>query len=106
MFFISVRARIILQNAFPIQEFAIGLVISKHEAITSEDKASIYRKHAGDVYFRLQDNWLIDNKEDQPFDQVIQSKPTIPVLYWSGTMTSFPEGKLAATDIKELIMNY
>ena len=77
-----------------------------HEAITSEDKASIYRKHAGDVYFRLQDNWLIDNKEDQPFDQVIQSKPTIPVLYWSGTMTSFPEGKLAATDIKELIMNY
>ena len=52
------------------------------------------------------DNWLIDNKEDQPFDQVIQSKPTIPVLYWSGTMTSFPEGKLAATDIKELIMNY
>lgn len=77
-----------------------------HEAITSEDKASIYRKHAGDVYFRLQDNWLIDNKEDQPFDQVIQSKPTIPVMYWSGTMTSFPEGKLAATDIKELIMNY
>jgi hypothetical protein len=75
-----------------------------HEAITSEDKASIYRKHAGDVYFRLQDNWLLDNNEDQPFDHVVQSQPSVPLLYWSGTMTTFPEGKLQATDIKSLIM--
>lgn len=77
-----------------------------HEAITSEDKESIYRRHAGDVYFRLQDNWVIDTKDDKTFDQVIQSAPKVPVLYWSGTMTSFPDGKLQATDIKELIMNY
>lgn len=75
-----------------------------HEAITSEDKHSIYRKHAGDVYFRLQDNWLLDSKEDQPFDQVVQAQPSVPLLYWSGTMASFPEGKLQATDIKSLIM--
>ena len=76
-----------------------------HEAITSEDKHSIYRKHAGDVYFRLQDNWLLDCKEDLPFDQVVQSQPSIPLLYWSGTITTFPEGKLQATDIKGLILN-
>lgn len=75
-----------------------------HEAITSEDKASIYRKHAGDVYFRLQDNWLLDCNENQPYDQVVQAHPSVPLLYWSGTMTSFPEGKLQATDIKSLIM--
>ena len=75
-----------------------------HEAITSEDKHSIYRKHAGDVYFRLQDNWLLDSKEDQPFDQVVQAQPSVPLLYWSGTMASFPDGKLQATDIKSLIM--
>ena len=76
-----------------------------HEAITSEDKASIYRKHAGDVYFRLQDNWLLDNNETEAFDHVVQSTPTVPLLYWSGAMTSFPENPLQATDIKWLILN-
>lgn len=76
-----------------------------HEAITSDDKYSIYRKHAGDVYFHLQDNWLLEANENTPFDQVIQSEPVAPVLYWSGTITSFPEGKLHATDIKSLIIN-
>ena len=76
-----------------------------HEAITSDDKNSIYRKQAGDVYFRLQDNWLLDCKEGQAFDVVIQSQPTIPVLYWSERMTTFPEGTLQATDIKRIILN-
>jgi hypothetical protein len=75
-----------------------------HEAITSEDKSSIYRKHAGDVYFRLQDNWLLDNTETDTFDQVVQSEPIVPLLYWSGSITTFPEGKLHATDIKSLII--
>lgn len=76
-----------------------------HEAITSDDKNSIYRKHAGDVYFRLQDNWLLDSKENTVFDQVVQSHPSAPLLYWSGTMTTFPEGPIDATDIKSLIIN-
>ena len=76
-----------------------------HEAITSDDKHSIYRKHAGDVYFHLQDNCLLEANEHTPFDQVIQSGPVAPVLYLSGTITSFPEGKLQATDIKSLIIN-
>lgn len=75
-----------------------------HEAITTDDKHSIYRKQAGDVYFKLQDNWLLYDTDNQPFDYVIQSQPTIPLLYWSGTMTTFPEGKLTATDIKSLIL--
>ena len=75
-----------------------------HEAITSDDKYSIYRKQAGDVYFHLQDNWLLDTKDGHPFDLVIQSHPTAPILYWSGTITSFPEGTLQATDIKSLII--
>jgi hypothetical protein len=76
-----------------------------HEAITSDQKASIYRKHAGDVYFQLQDNWLLHSNEQQAYDYVVQSNPTAPVLYWSGTMTTFPEGQLQATDIKSLIIN-
>lgn len=75
-----------------------------HEAINSDDKHSIYRKHAGDVYFRLQDNWLLDTQDKQSFDIVIQSQPSVPVLYWSGMMSTFPEGRLLATDIKQLIL--
>ena len=75
-----------------------------HEAILTEEKNSIYRKHAGDVYFRLQDNWLLDNNEKQIYDYVVQPQPEIPLLYWSGAMASFPENKLQATDIKQLIL--
>lgn len=75
-----------------------------HEAILTEEKNSIYRKHAGDVYFRLQDNWLLDNNEKQTYDYVVQPQPEIPLLYWSGAMASFPENKLQATDIKQLIL--
>ena len=76
-----------------------------HEAITSDEKASIYRKHAGDVYFRMQDNWLLQTNDHSAFDHVVQSQPTAPLLYWSGTMTTFPEGPIDATDIKSLIIN-
>lgn len=75
-----------------------------HEAITADDKHSIYRKHAGDVYFRLQDNWLLETNEHTPYDAVIQSAPTAPLLYWSGTITSFPSEDIQATDIKSLII--
>jgi hypothetical protein len=82
-----------VQEAYPI-----------HEAITSDEKTSIYRKHAGDVYFRMQDNWLLKTNDHTTFDHVVQSQPTAPLLYWSGTMTTFPEGPLQATDIKSLII--
>lgn len=82
-----------VQVAFPI-----------HEAITSDDRTSIYRKHAGDVYFQLQDNWLLDSDERTTYDRVIQSCPTAPLLLWSGTLRTFPEGDLHATDVKSLIM--
>lgn len=76
-----------------------------YEAITSDDKASIYRKHAGDVYFNLHDNWLLTVNEQNVFDHVIQSQPTVPVLYWSANKTYNPfTGPIQATDIKSLIL--
>jgi hypothetical protein len=83
----------------------VQLAYPIHEAIIADDKHSIYRKHAGDVYFRLQDNWLIKSNENDIFDQVVQSSPAAPVLFWSGSMTTFPEGELLATDIKTLLIN-
>ena len=82
----------------------VQVAVPIHEALTTTDGPYIYRKQAGDVYFRLQDNWLLDADDHTPFDHVIQSNPTAPLLLWSGTMRTFPEGELHATDIKSLIL--
>jgi hypothetical protein len=77
-----------------------------HEAITIDDRTSIYRKHAGDVYFSVHDNWQITVNEQTIFDHVVQSQPTIPVFYWSDSKEDNPfSGPLQATDIKSLIIN-
>lgn len=81
-----------IQVAYPI-----------HEAMISAERVSVYRKHSGDVYFRLLENWLLDTNEEQGFDSVIQARPVVPVLYWSHAATTFPTEKMEATAIKSLI---
>ena len=76
-----------------------------HEAIRSEHSPSIYRKLAGDVFFQLQDHWILDNNDYRQYDHVIQSSPTAPLMLWSATLRSFPTQKLDATSIKSLIIN-
>ena len=77
-----------------------------HEAITSDNRQSIYRKHAGDVYFQLQENWVLDASENTAYDQVLQSQPAAPLMFWSGTLRAFPDNDMQATDIKKLLLNY
>jgi len=88
-----------------IMEFeGIQIAYPIHEAVISEDRASVFRKHAGDVYFRLQDNWILDSDEENTFDHVIQSEPIIPVLFWSQNAHLLPENKkIDATEVKSLI---
>ena len=83
-----------VQVAFPI-----------HEAIRSEHSQSIYRKLAGDVFFQLQEHWILDTNDNKQYDHVIQSSPTAPLLLWSTTLRSFPTQELDATDIKSLLIN-
>lgn len=82
----------------------VQLAYPIHEAITSDSRHSIYRKHAGDVYFQLQDNWVLDNNEKNTFDHVIQATPTVPMILWSATIRALPQEKIDATDIKSLIL--
>jgi hypothetical protein len=74
-----------------------------HDAVLSDEKISVYRRHAGDVYFKLQDNWILDSDESTTFDHVIQQEPIIPVLFWSHSTKYFPDHKINATEIKSLI---
>ena len=76
-----------------------------HEAIQSEYKQSIYRRHAGDVFFQLQDHWILDTNDKMQYDFVIEQSPSAPLMLWSATLRTFPEKELDATDIKSLIIN-
>lgn len=76
-----------------------------HEAIRSEYSQSIYRRHAGDVFFQLQDHWILDTNEKMQYDFVIEKSPSAPFMLWSATMRTFPEKELDATDVKSLIIN-
>ena len=77
-----------------------------HEAIISDSRTSIHRKNAGDVYFQLQENWLLDTNERLTYDYVIQSSPQAPLMLWSGTMRTFPTEEIDATDVKSLLLNH
>ena len=76
-----------------------------HEAIRSEYSQSIYRRQAGDVFFQLQDHWILDTNDKMRYDHVIERNPTAPLMLWSATLRTFPEKELDATDIKSLIIN-
>ncbi len=76
-----------------------------HEAIRSEHSNSIYRKLAGDVFFQLQDHWILDTNDNKQYDHVIQSSPTAPLMLWSATLRSFPTNNLDATCLKSLLIN-
>lgn len=76
-----------------------------HEAIRSEYSNSIYRRQAGDVFFQLQDHWILDTDDHLQFDFVIQQDPTAPLMLWSPVLRTFPDSDIDATDIKSLIIN-
>lgn len=76
-----------------------------HEAIQSEYSNSIYRRQAGDVFFQLQDHWILDTNDKKQYDFVIEKSPTAPLMLWSATLRTFPNKELNATDVKSLIIN-
>ena len=77
-----------------------------HEAIRSEYATSIHRKQAGDVFFLLQDHWIMDTNEQTRYDHVIEQNPTAPLMLWSPNMRTFPSAQINATDVKSLIINH
>ena len=87
-----------------IMEFeGVQVAYPIHEAIISDDNVSVFHKYAGDVYFKLLNNWILATNEVEIFDNVIQTNPVIPVLFWTNQMTYFPEQQMDVTEIKSLI---
>ena len=67
--------------------------------------STLCKKHIGDVVFLLQPGWQLMRDDKRAIDRVIEDNPTSPLLLWSGTLRSMPQGTLDATDVVNLIIN-
>ena len=66
---------------------------------------TLCKRHTGDVVFLLQPGWQLMQDERHTIDRVIDDKPAVPLLLWSGTLRPMPQGKLDATDVAGLIID-
>ena len=66
---------------------------------------TLCKRHTGDVVFVLQPGWQLMQDERQTIDRVIDDKPAVPLMLWSGTLRPMPQGKLTATDVADLIID-
>ncbi len=64
---------------------------------------TLCKRHTGDVVFLLQPGWQLMQNDKQPLDRVIDDAPESPLLLWSGTIRTMPQGTLNATDVADLI---
>lgn len=64
---------------------------------------TLCKRHTGDVVFLLQPGWQLMQNDKQPLDRVIDDAPASPLLLWSGTIRTMPQGTLNATDVADLI---
>ena len=64
---------------------------------------TLCKRHTGDVVFLLQPGWQLMQNDKQPLDRVIDDAPASPLLLWSGTIRTMPQGTLNATNVADLI---
>lgn len=82
----------------------VQMAMPGHEALMQPQLASsLCKRHTGDVVFTLQPGWQLMQDERQTIDLVVDEQPTVPLLFWSGTLRPMPQGKLTATDVADLI---
>ena len=80
-------------SAFPFTE-AMGSVALAN---------TVNKRGFGDVVFTLQPHWLLKANDTKLLDRVVENRPVVPVMIWSGSYQSFPTGITDATQIKDLL---
>ena len=82
----------------------IQIAMPGHEAMLHPLLGStLCKRHTGDVVFVLQPGWQLMQDERHAIDRVIDDKPKVPLMLWSGTLRPMPQNQLTATDVAELI---
>ena len=83
-----------IQTAFPQNEALL------YPQLT----ASLNKRQTGDVVFTLLPGWQLCANDKTVLDNVPESAPSAPLLFWTGSFRQFPDGKLSATDLMSLII--
>lgn len=82
----------------------IQIAMPGHEAMLHPLLGStLCKRHTGDVVFVLQPGWQLMQDERHAIDRVIDDKPKVPLMLWSGTLRPMPQNQLTATDVADLI---
>lgn len=88
-----------------LMEFeGVQAAFPQNEALLYPELAgSLNKRQTGDVVFTLLPGWQLYASDKRPLDTVLESNPTAPLLYWSGNLLHFPDGRFSATDLPLLL---
>ena len=87
------------KTAFPITSVPLIPNGGEEEKL----RMSLNKHTAGDVVFTLEPLWMFGEDENKRLDKIAEADPTAPLLLWTTEITSMPERKLSATEVKNLI---
>ncbi len=85
-----------IQAAFPQNE----------ALLFPELTASLNKRQTGDVVFTLLPGWQLCADDKTVLDNILEPNPYVPLLFWSGSFRQFPEGRLSATDIPQILLGF
>lgn len=67
---------------------------------------SLNKRQTGDVVFTLLPGWQLYENDKNVIDNILEPNPSVPLLFWSGSFRQFPEGKLSATDVPQILLGF
>ena len=91
-----------------LMEFeGVSRALPATDVFLTKDAESFHKRYIGDVVFFLQPFTRLTHtgkQGEETVDNILDPHPESPLLYWSGSHFSFPEGRLDATKVIGILM--
>lgn len=91
---------------FLIEFEGVSLAMPATDVFLTDRAGSFQKRFTGDVLFFLQPFTVLthtSSKGEETVDKVWDAHPESPLLFWSGSRLSFPEGKIDATQVIDIL---
>lgn len=86
---------------------AVQTAFPQNEALLQPElAASLNKKQTGDVVFTLLPAYQLFADAKTPLDLVLEPAPSVPLLFYSGSLHQFPTTKISATDILQTFFSF
>lgn len=90
-----------------LMEFeGVSRALPATDVFMTRDAESFHKRFIGDVVFFLQPFTRLTHtgkKGEETVDNILDSHPVSPLLFWSGSHFSFPQGKIDATEVVNML---